>query len=385
MSSTEGREVPGAKPPKVAWFATKGSGSNEALRIGFLTGGLSNRVELPFEKTAKVASFFGLWKRIREERPALVVMEGTGIAGGLACMFVRGFLGIPFVFSSGDAVAPFLSAHHGWAGPLYGWYERLLCRMASGFIGWTPYLTGRALAFGARRAVTAPGWVIGGGAEVPADPRALRKSWGVPDGAIVVGMVGSLMWNQRYRWCYGMDLVLAARKLARNDLVVVIVGGGSGLERLEKAAGDALGKTVFLPGPVPLPRVTEVLQAMDVGSLPQSVDDVGGYRYTTKLPEYAACGLPVITNQIPMAYDIGLEWMWRLPGEAPWDGRYLHALDELLRELDGERIETKRSGIRDLKHLFDQEEQRRRVGVFLEDILDATGRLHPGGCRDRHP
>jgi hypothetical protein len=359
-------------PQKIAWFATKGTGSNEAQRIEWLTSGLSDRVELPFQKSAKLSSFVKLWRKIVAERPALIVMEGTGIAGGLASMFAHWLMGIPYVVSSGDAVGPFISSHHAWAGPLFEWYERCLCRAATGFIGWTPYLCGRAMAFGTRRTVTAPGWVIGGEGGEPVDRSAIRMAWGVPDSAIVVGLVGSLMWNRRYRWCYGMDLVRAAKTLERKDLVIVIVGGGSGWERLRKEAGTALGKTVFLPGPVPLEEVTKVLRAMDVGSLPQSVDAVGAYRYTTKLPEYASCGLPVITNQIPVAYDLGLEWMWRLPGDAPWETRHVDALAALLKDLSPEKIEAKRSLICNLGQVFDRDMQRARVAAFLSDILASS-------------
>ena len=59
------------------------------------------------------------------------------------------------------------------------------------------------------------------------------------------------------------------------------------------------------------------MAAFDVGALPQSTDGVGSFRYTTKLSEYAAARLPVITSRIPAAYDLGCEWMWRLPGRGP--------------------------------------------------------------------
>ena len=48
------------------------------------------------------------------------------------------------------------------------------------------------------------------------------------------------------------------------------------------------------------------LAAFDLASLPQSVDGVGSFRYTTKLSEYLAAGLPIVTGQIPAAYDLTL-------------------------------------------------------------------------------
>lgn len=358
----------------LAWFATKGTGTNEAKRIGDLLSGVPGTFELPFDRGSKAHSFFRLWKAMCHHRPTVVVMEGTGLAGGLACILGRILLGIRYVVSSGDAVGPFLSALHPVGTPVFAAYEQILTRLASGFIGWTPYLAGRAMAFGCRRVVTAPGWVIGAQAQDGA--RAdFRARWGIPQGALVVGLAGSLAWNPRHRWCYGMDLVETVRVLKRPDLCVLIVGSGDGLEQLRRAAGDRLGKSIFLPGAVVLDEVMSALAAMDIGSLPQSVDGVGSYRYTTKLAEYAASQLPVITNRIPMAYDLGAGWMWRLGGSSPWDPLYRDELLKLLASLDTEIVRVKRAAIPALERLFDRNAQKERVSAFLRDImeeLDAT-------------
>lgn len=349
---------------KVAWFATKGTGTNEAKRIQELVAGIGLAVELPFDKSAKFTSFLRLWRAIRDEHPSLLVMEGTGVAGGLACLLARLLLGIPYVVSSGDAVGPFMAGRRAWLGLPFGIYERLLCRLSAGFIGWTPYLVGRALAFGAPRAVTAEGWTIGGAANVP-----IATPWRDGPAALCVGLVGHLDWNPRHHWCYGMDLVRALRRTVRQDLRVIVVGDGSGLEHLRREAGEDLGRRIFLPGAVPLAAVVSVMSSFDVGSLPQSVDGVGSYRYTTKLPEYAEARLPVITNRIPAAYDLGVGWMWRLPGDAPWCEDYLAALVRLLEGMTLEDVEEKRSAIPALRGMFDRGEQVSRVREFLSDLL----------------
>ncbi len=69
-------------------------------------------------------------------------MEGTGIAGGLACLLAAIVKGHAYVVSSGDAVGPFIAVHVRCLGWPFAVYERLLCRFSSGFIGWTPYLVG---------------------------------------------------------------------------------------------------------------------------------------------------------------------------------------------------------------------------------------------------
>ncbi len=355
---------------KIAWFATKGTGSNETLRMESLLSQQPGAVEWPFDRADKWGSFKRLWKLAREQRPDLVVMEGTGIAGGLLCLMARISLRIPYVFSSGDAVGPFVRAQH----PLVGWgfeiYERLLCWYCAGFIGWTPYLCGRAMAFGAPRAVTAEGWVIGGDTKEPSRA-TIRAQWGIPESAIVVGIVGNLAWNPRHQWCYGMDLVRAARQLRRTDLFVVVVGSGDGLPHLRREASDLLGGRIVIPGPVSLAHVMPTLCAMDVGSLPQSVDGVGAYRFTTKLPEYFAARLPVITNRIPAAYDLAPDAMWRLPGKFPWTPESTQALVRLLDALSPAMIRKKSESLpaSDTGN-FSKSVQARRIGAFVEELLN---------------
>lgn len=356
----------------ICWFATKGSGTNDARRMEELLGGLPDCVELPFDKRAKRHSFFVLIRKLRTLRPRLVVMEGTGLAGGLACLLGRLVWRIRFVVSSGDAVAPFIRAHHPILGLPFEVYERALCRLSAGFIGWTPYLCGRALTLGAPRAVTAAGWSIRP-ALMPDRTEArrrLRRQWGIPEDVIVVGLIGSIEWNPAKRFCYGWDLVEAAKRLTRRDLVVCIVGGGSGLQVLRDRAGAQLGRNIFLPGPVPLEQVPAALAVMDVGSLPQSVDGVGAFRYTTKLSEYLDAGLPVTTNRVPMSYDLDAGWLWRLPGKAPWDNRYINALVALMSSICREDIGNKRNAIPSICPEFDRDQQKARVQHFISELLE---------------
>jgi glycosyltransferase involved in cell wall biosynthesis len=356
----------------IVWFATKGSGTNEALRMQTLLSDLPNVAEWPFQKTNKRASFREVVRRLRKERPVLVVMEGTGMAGGLACLLGKFCWGISYIVSSGDAVGPFIAAHFPWAGVFAAIYERMLCRFAAGFIGWTPYLAGRALTLGCPRAVTAPGWVIGSDNEGTAAEwrREYRKRWQISEDALVVGLVGSLDWNDHRQYCYGMELVIAATRLRRDDLVVVIVGKGSGHQRLREAAGELLGTTVRFPGAVELHDVVPSMAAFDVASLPQSTDGVGVFRYTTKLSEYVAAKLPVITSRIPAAYDLGIDWVWRLPGRGPWEETYINALARLMEELDASKIAERRKAIPRQLDAFNRDVQITRVTAFIHDILE---------------
>lgn len=347
--------------------ATKGPGTNEEDRIRSL---LSDHAPLVFEldRKSKIRSAYRLLTAIARRRPDLVVLEGTGIATGLSLMIARGLFGSPYVVSSGDAITPFLSLERPWLRPLAAVYERMLYRRSAGFIGWTPYLAGRALTYGAPRVMTAPGF-----APYPAAPGAgseIRVSLGIPPNAIVFGIVGALNWTSRREYCYGLELVRAARDVERTDFAVVIVGDGSGLTRLRHLAAEARVPVIFT-GAVPQSKVPGYLDAFDVASLPQSVDGIGAFRYTTKLSEYLAARVPVATGQIPLAYDLDEGWLWRLPGEAPWDSAYTDALTDLMSTVTRRQIEDRVAAIPARSDVFSEVEQRARVSAFVADLLAA--------------
>ncbi|HEV3257742.1 MAG TPA: glycosyltransferase [Gemmataceae bacterium] len=358
------------KRRSILGLATQGTGGDDEARLRGLLAQVPTTL-FPFDRAAKRRSFFRLLGNILRHRPDLVVMEGTGLSGGLALLLGWLMARVPYVIISGDAVGPFVAGRFPVLGPLFALYERLLCRCSAGYIGWTPYLAGRALSFGAPRAMTAAGW-----APFPYSPERLaagrarvRAALGIPPDALVFGIVGSLAWTRRVRYCYGHELIQALARLDRPEVRVLIVGDGSGRAHLERAAGDRLGRTIFLTGRVPRDQVPDHLAAMDVASLPQSVDRVGSFRYTTKLSEYVAAGLPVVTGQIPLAYDLGDDWLWRLPGEAPWDPTYIRALSELMLRLQPAELKARQAAVPRQLTQFDRDCQVNRVTAFVTDLL----------------
>ncbi|KPV39314.1 glycosyltransferase [Alicyclobacillus ferrooxydans] len=355
---------------KVLGFATQGSQSNDAVRLSMLLS--TTGVEMyPFEKSRRMQSFRKLLKHLKTSRPDLVVMEGTGIAGGLAVILARVLFGTRYVVSSGDAVGPFVRMFHPVIGILFAAYERILYRLGAGFIGWTPYLTGRALTFGCRRAMTAPGWApfVRTSQEMNQARETVRQRLGISDDTIVFGIVGSLDWNERVGYCYGAELVRAILKISRPDVAILVVGEGDGRHLLEEMAGDSLNQQVFCVGRVARDEVPNYLAAMDVASLPQSVDGVGNFRYTTKISEYTAAKLPIVTGQLPMAYDLPIEWFWRISGASPWNERYIQSLADFMNHVTQDDIARKRQKMRD-GEFFHKEGQIHSTGEFIANLLD---------------
>jgi Glycosyl transferases group 1 len=373
MGEPQEQIVPRIQAPeraRVLAFATQGDGGGDEARLRDLLHNFEAEF-LPISRNNRSGMLLAIIRGVRGGSRDLIVMEGTGVAGGLGVLLARWIYRVPFVLSSGDAVAPFLSARWPAFRLIFEAYERLLYRNAKGFIGWTPYLVGRALTLGTRRAMTAAGW-----APYKREPHRLvqarsniRAELGIPADAIVFGIAGSLAWSSRFGYCYGWELVQAVLQAQPGLIRVLIVGGGEGLAKLKELAGPELNRSVFLPGPVPRERVPDYLAAMDIASLPQSVDGVGSFRYTTKLSEYLEIGLPYVTNQIPAAYDLDWGGLWRLPGDAPWDPRFIRSLTHLMDSLGLEELHTKRAAQSATSANFCREQQIAQVTAFLSDLL----------------
>ena len=362
-------ELAHSAKPRILGCASQGAGSGDDARLRELLSHF-DATYVPFSKTEKRKSFFACLRLLKAGKFDLFALEGTGFAAGLAAILGRLLWNRPYVISSGDAVAPFLGGKLPAGSPIFSLYERLLYTCSAGFIGWTPYLVGRALTMGAHRGITVPGW-----ASFELTPQQLesmrnstRQRLGIPEDAVVFGIAGSLAWSKRYQFCYGAELVRAAARCSSPPFILV-VGDGSGLPELKRLAGKQLGRNVLLPGRVPKEDVLSFLAAMDFGSLPQSVDGVGSFRYTTKLPEYRTAQLLIVTNQIPMAYDLDRGDILRLRGDSPWSELFIEDLAALMQFASTDKIRSmKRSTFGE--DVFERRLQIDRVTAFLNDLIE---------------
>ncbi len=140
--------------------------------------------------------------------------------------------------------------------------------------------------------------------------------------------------------------------------------------RLRELAGERLDRSIFLPGAVPRGELGSYFAAIDVASLPQSVDQVGSFRYTTKISEYLAAGLPIVTGQIPLAYDLDDGFLWRLPGDAPWDPALRRGAGAADEHASTRAEAAARRPAAAHARLFDADRQIRAVSAFVRDVVE---------------
>jgi hypothetical protein len=346
-----------------------GVGNLHGLRARRLTENLPWDVTVvDLDRTSRQAGMKHM-RQLLQERWDLVYLESTGISGGLPLVQSKQ----RYVVSSGDPVAGFFHVTEGWLqGTLFGAYEKALYRKSAGFIGWTPYLVGRAIELGAPRGVTVEGAV-----ELarfypfsPANRQAARERFGVPQNHLVCGTVGSLRWNARQGYCYGLELIEALQRMKRTDVTMLIVGDGDGRAQLESRVPAALKERVIFTGRLSEDDVVAAMNTMDMGFITQTMDALGSYRLTTKLPEYLACGLPVAMSPIPGYYDYVAEAGWALPPFHPASPEFHTRCAAWLDTLDPAEGAAKAPLARtQAEQRFGYETQRQRFALFLEHSL----------------
>ncbi len=153
-----------------------------------------------------------------------------------------------------------------------------------------------------------------------------RRALGLPEGATIVGMTGTL---NPYE---GLEtLVRAAAGLAHPDLLLLIVGDGPAREGLERLAAE-LGVRARFPGWVPSDSVRGYIAAMDLFCVPRSLTPVTALVPPLKPLEALAMAVPVLVSDLPPLAELVDESgaAWSAPADDPdaWTDR----LDGLLRD-----------------------------------------------------
>ena len=136
-------------------------------------------------------------------------------------------------------------------------------------------------------------------AELATIPAADRAALGVPENAVAVAFVGSLVYSR-------LEPIFAAwRELCQETtppLHLVVIGDGPDLRRYAGRAADAgwLGRTVSFLGPLPHHEAVAAVAACDIG-YSECWSDAG---FPAKLFEYMALGKPIVVEGKPQLGEV---------------------------------------------------------------------------------
>jgi len=368
-----------SKVPKVLCLNTGGEGSLDSRRSQSLSSKLQAEVTYHDlnRKVSKIAASREIWGVVSGSKWDLIYQEGSGIAGGINLIRAAKSWRQPYVISTGDPIGGFFRVTKGLViGNLMEIYERSLYKNCTAFLGWTPYLTGAAIKLGAKRAIT-----IEGGADfnlfqpkTTAERHSFRQKYNIPDNHLVCGVVGSLLWNERQSYSYGYELIEALKLVKRDDITVLIVGDGSAKERLQSLVPEAMRSRVIFTGRLQPVGVVEAMNIMNIGFVTQTLDELGSFRLTTKLPEYLACGVPVAMSPIPGFYDYAASAGWALPAYHPASREFHTRCARWLDNLQWEDIETKAKIAPEIaKKFFDYDAIGERFANFIHELLEING------------
>jgi phosphatidyl-myo-inositol dimannoside synthase len=201
------------------------------------------------------------------------------------------------------------------------------------------------------------------------DGRRLRRSWGIPEGAPVLGCVSRLVRRK------GQDVLLEAWTRVREQVPrawLVIAGGGPLEGRLGRRAPDA----VVMTGAVPAADLPDVYAAFDAFAMPCRTRlrglDVEGLGMV--FLEAQACGIPVIAGRSGGAPETVREGQTGLVVDGREPARVAEAAVALLedRERRGDMGRAGRAWVEE-RWSWDV------VGARFRSVLEAAAR----GCAPR--
>ena len=161
--------------------------------------------------------------------------------------------------------------------------------------------------------MTAAGW----SAPPRFEHRALRRrELGIPEDAVVFGLVGSLDWTEGIEYCYGLELVRGVLEVDRDDLRVVVIGDGTGLKRLRTLAAT---RRQAHPAPRAASRRAGHQLSRRLRRREPAAERGPSGPFATRPKITSICGWVFRCHRPdPARLRPGRRCIWRLAGESPW-------------------------------------------------------------------
>lgn len=328
------------------------------------------------QKPLAILRFFAFLVRMR---PAVSYVFDMSYSGVLGAALYKLLFRNRLVIETGDAIYE-LARAGGMRGPLGLWLTRRL-------EGFSLRVADRIVVRGSFHAH----WLAGQGIEAdviqdgvdtnqfkPEDVLALRRRLGL-DGVLTIGVVGSSVWNDRLQWCYGLELVEAIRLLKDRPVTGVMIGGGSGIERLKARCREyEIEDRVQFWDYVPYDELPEKLNLMDVCLSTQTDNLAGQVRTTGKLPLYLATGRYVLASDVGEAALV-LPPEMRVPYVGEMDGGYPQRLAERIAALLAHPAMLRRGA--EMKAIAERHFEYTALAEKLAMVLDAMAGVDERAAR----
>ena len=296
-------------------------------------------IELLFRTHGRLMSIHRLAAALVRMRPAATWVFDMALAGVVSSSLAR-VIGARMIVDTGDAITA-LARQEGTRGTLGVAATRGLEAFS---LSTADALVVRGTEH--QRLLQDRGYqatLIPDGVDVPACQRpsareAIRREMNVSS-ELVVGLIGSTVWNPRLGLTYGWDLLEALALVRDLPVVGVIVGDGTGMPHLRaRAAALGVEHRVRFLGRRPFEQLPELLAGFDVALSTQTNDVVGKVRTTGKLPLYMAAGRYVLASRVGEAARVLPDPML-IPYEGTVDETYPARLAERLGTLCFDRAQ----------------------------------------------
>jgi glycosyltransferase involved in cell wall biosynthesis len=130
-----------------------------------------------------------------------------------------------------------------------------------------------------------------------------------PDPAIFSRRGGSARSGDEFLMCYpgtlswhqGLDIAVEAMALLREEipqLRLQLIGDGPERENLKRLIRErGLADRISLTGLIPMEKVAEVMEGIDLGIVPKRADSFGNEAFSTKIMEFMAMNVPVLASR----------------------------------------------------------------------------------------
>lgn len=305
--------------------------------------------------------------------PDIIYVMDTAYTGVLAGYISKQILRCKLVIDTGDAAYELAKSTGNYSKiqlKMINWVEQIAIKNSDYLIVRGSYHKTLLLAQGIQNVVFIPDGVDTY-ALCSTDNTSLRTKLGL-EHSLVVGMIGTMIWSEKHRMCYGWDIIEALALLRELPIKALLVGDGNGRKILEARAKELeISDQVIFTGQLPYEEMLAYLNIMDVCVSTQSNDVVGMVRTTGKLPLYLAYGKYVIATDVGEAKHVLPGIGCLLPYEGVRDDCHPVRLSEHLKLLMAEpnRIKVSKAAFQVAEENFDYTLLAQRVENVCRDLI----------------